>query len=898
MKLRRAPFGETIFASRLVALLVVLGLGITGAQAILGPALPCSDDIGFHLFRLMQLDYLVERGILYSRWAPDMVLGYGYPIFNYVPPLPYYVALALSRLGLGVNIGLRFTLALGLWASGWAAYCLARDHFSAPASLVAAVAYMYAPYQGYDALFRGNLSESFAWFLLPLTLWAVGRLARTGGRGWLVIGVMSYAAILLTHNIFTLLTSPLVGAYAIWSAWSATGSFKASARIRRIVITLGVLAGGMGLAAFFWIPAFFERHLVQIERLVFGFPFAFWNHFLSLREMLLAVRGVTLDLRNPSPPRTLGLIPVLIGIPGLWGLWRFDDRRRRLPLAFFAVALCGYGFLMTAHARFIWEHVPLLKLVEFPWRMLAPAALCLSFLSAATVDLLRKGWLRTAVAGGAIVALILGGLYWFHPRYCYGYEHPTLTDLHIYEQRTGQLGTTSAGEYLPKTVSSLPERPADQPFDIQSLPTGVEIREVRVRPLETAALIETSRPVRLVVHRFDFPGWRAWIDGEPVDIEPTDPQGMISVTVPGGEHRLVVRFGPTPLRTFSTVLSLLSLVVLVMLVRHGPDVPAKSRPLERGLLSWWLLVPLGIIVLKEGLIDAVESPLQRHRLTETGLRGVGVPRDVLFDRQFRLLGHDALAREITADEPLSLWLYWRDEVPGGPAYRVYPQLVDAQGQVWSQFPYWPTVFKPASSPSEWPPDVYASTAFDLWPLPGTPPGPYTVTLTVFDRETLEQFTAYSGAGVALGPSFALGKVQVSRPKTPPSLDELPGRHVDPAAVVEPLRLVSARLTPDAAKPGDTLSLDVVWLAETKPKVDLWARLWLTPPAGEATDLGIIPLVREDFPTTRWQADDRWLGRHRIRLPARLEQGKHRLEVQLCRQGSGRLLYTSPSPRDS
>jgi hypothetical protein len=296
---------------------------------------------------------------------------------------------------------------------------------------------------------------------------------------------------------------------------------------------------------------------------------------------------------------------------------------------------------------------------------------------------------------------------------------------------------------------------------------------------------------------------------------------------------------------------------------------------------------VGILLLKHGGIDLIESPIQRHRLTETGLRGVDVPLNVTFDRQFRLLGHDAFPSEIAADEPLSLWLYWRDRVPGGPAYRVYPELVDDRGEVWTAFPYWPTEYKPSSSPSKWSPDVYASTAFDLWPLPGTPPGTYTITLTVFDRETLQQFTAYTGSGEVIGPSYTLGQVQVRRPKTPPSLSSFAAQDARIDAVVGPLRLVTARLTPVTAKPGDRLSLEVVWLAERAPKVNLWARLLVESPHGEALDLGLLPLVREDFPTTQWEADDRWRGQHSIRVPARLESGSYSFAVQLCQRIDGR-----------
>jgi len=46
----------------------------------------------------------------------------------------------------------------------------------------------------------------------------------------------------------------------------------------------------------------------------------------------------------------------------------------------------------------------------------------------------------------------------------------------------------------------------------------------------------------------------------------TEPHGQISVDVPAGEHRLVVWFGSTPIRTAATLLSLGSVIALCLAV--------------------------------------------------------------------------------------------------------------------------------------------------------------------------------------------------------------------------------------------------------------------------------------------------------------------------------------------
>jgi uncharacterized membrane protein len=78
--------------ARLVVLLALVLLGLFAANPLFDPRLPEAHDVRFHLYRLVQLDSLVEDGVLFSRWAPELAYGYGYPIFDYYAPAVYYLA--------------------------------------------------------------------------------------------------------------------------------------------------------------------------------------------------------------------------------------------------------------------------------------------------------------------------------------------------------------------------------------------------------------------------------------------------------------------------------------------------------------------------------------------------------------------------------------------------------------------------------------------------------------------------------------------------------------------------------------------------------------------------------------------------------------------------------------
>jgi hypothetical protein len=84
-----------------------------------------------------------------------------------------------------------------------------------------------------------------------------------------------------------------------------------------------------------------------------------------------------------------------------------------------------------------------------------------------------------------------------------------------------------------------------------------------------------SPAVILEVPTFDYPGWRARLDGEPVP-HGTGALGVLSLPVPPGTHRVEWEFTPTPLRRAASWVSALSLAGWVFLTL-GTVHPTMAR---------------------------------------------------------------------------------------------------------------------------------------------------------------------------------------------------------------------------------------------------------------------------------------------------------------------------------
>jgi len=890
----------------LVAPLSVTALCLGAARPWFKLEAVCSDDFSFHLLRLVQLDSLLRQGLLYSRWAPDMALSYGYPIFNFYAPLSYYIAAAFGLAGIDLRIALILTFACAAIAAGLAAYLLTRDHFSSRSALVAAAAYAYAPYLAYDAFFRANLAETLAWVFLPLALWAMGRLSRRGGSRYLALAALAYAAVLLIHNIFALIFSPLLAAYGLSTAFILV---PASSRRRRLALVCVALLLGLGLSAFFWLPALMERAYIHSDRLLVPPIFVYWNNFIDWRELLAAPRTIHPDLLNPSPPRALGLIPVLLGLPALLGLWRLRDRPRRLQIAFFAVAALAYAWLTTASSRFIWDSVPLLEYIQFPWRLLGPAALCLAVLIAATVELVPSGRRRALIAAAAAVLLIGNALFWLAPRYCPGGEDTAVASIASFEQATHTIGTTAKGEYLPHTVAAIPQEPAVTPLDPASLPAGTTVAQRRALPVGADLVITATQPFTAVYNGFDYPGWRVTVNDVPVPITPETTYGRITFPVPSGYHRISVQFGETSLRRMSDLLSLACLALALFLglfstfsegqifsktrngVKRHPAQPdpssvndyEPSSHEEKRLshcLSWawvgWGLALLAAI----GLLHRVDTPLCRPGLQDGARLGLDSALYTPFEGGLTLLGFNRERAVIPSAGRLRLDLFWKTREPPAQHYQRSIALLGPDGLRWSlegSLP--PRNFREPPRTQLWPLDAYVQDSHYVETLPGTPPGVYDLRLTLFERETLAPMRVLQEDGRLGSPAFVLGQITVNPPQHPLNLDETAMQYpLD--ADLGPLMLLGFDQDRAEAAPGDPVRITTFWRADQQPACDLTAYFSLLAPDGDLAAEFDFPPTFDSHPTSVWRSGDVWRGQHLLHLPAALDDGDYTWRLSL------------------
>ncbi len=340
-----------------------------------------------------------------------------------------------------------------------------------------------------------------------------------------------------------------------------------------------------------------------------------------------------------------------------------------------------------------------------------------------------------------------------------------------------------------------------------------------------------------------WPGWKARVDGERVEVWPVAGSGYLALEVPSGEHTVVLYLGRTPARAVGEMVSLVTMVILlavgvVRVVRRRSGEEANQRmggcPLLFAVGSLFI-VSLFVLLLpyddyggsSDLTMDFYRMPYLHHN-----------PDGVAFGAA-RLAGYDLSAEVLSPGDTLTVTLNWADVTeamtatvrlvsPAATRYTVEP-LAEATVAVSSRLQV------PLPLPAD------------------TPRGIYLVQLE------------------ARGASEYLRPVRVLHGPALP-LDAPVLAYFGPT-----IRLHSALITQPAP---DRLAVKLAWSAAQPIAANYGVSLRLVDPAGQ---------VRVQFdsqpgygflPTSMWQPGERIGDRYLLSLPDDLAAEGYRLQVVL------------------
>ena len=503
-------------------------------------------------------------------WAPDLGSGHGQPLFEFAPPLIYAAAMPFFKAGMSLADSLQFGLAILFAVGAIAIFLIGRKlSFSRVASVGAAAAWLFAPYQALDIFVCGRFAESAAIAIAPVALLGLLAALQNPTAINVVLGGLAVAMLPLAHNAIALLMFPAFAAIV------AVRSIVSDRRLKTAAAGASVLAGGLGLSAYFWLPALLERNFVKTELLRTGI-LNWSNYIIYPSQLLWSPWGFGISMRGPTNgiSYSLGLVHIALAVAGVIIAVRAVNRTRRLDALVFAGAAIVGALPATDLSWAIWAHVVTLQYLVYPWRTLCVPALFMPLLALYAFERMDL-----PLASVAIAALVLFNLAHTSPKGIQTYDE-AYYGADIIAQKG--INTTTREEYEPGTVY---HRPAFDSVLLKGVRSTPAVSQLAVNSNSQSFKVNASEPALMQDSLFDYPGWTVLVDDREVATSPASDSGELTFNVPAGTHNVLVELRPTPIRRWSFYVSLATIALMALIVTFAlviwnhPEPVDKARPI-------------------------------------------------------------------------------------------------------------------------------------------------------------------------------------------------------------------------------------------------------------------------------------------------------------------------------
>ena len=577
------------FFTRLLPVILVLFFSYWAVEPLfVSGFFPMHDDT--QPARIFEMAKALSAGQFPVRWVSDLGYGFGYPLFNFYAPFPYYIGGLFNLIGFDAISATKIMFIIGILFSSVSMFFLGQELAGIFAGLTASILYLYGPYHAVNIYVRGAVGEFFAFGFLPLIILGIVKIIKaysyssgdpdvTSGeskRWGMIIGSLGLAGIFLSHNILGMITGFFLAFFLIiYSVYILLKKQKFSV----IFCLLSVILLGFGLSAFFILPAIAEKKYTKVDTLITGGS-DFHQNFVYPDQLWNSPWGFA----GSAPDRAdgmsfkIGKIHLLIGFISFVSILILYKRRRLARFHFlssviFYLLFILSVFLMLEQSKFLWEIIPGFAYIQYPWRFLNFTLLSLSILPFVLFTSFKKQ--KQLILSVVFIIITL----WFNVRYFQPQMYlPVKPEDYTSDVNLHFKISKISDEYLPQDFKSIKDI---NQIALQGISDtdSVKVKVLKQTPTKKEYLLNMVRSANILTNITFFPGWKAQIDDKEMKL--TEKDGKIELLLPKGEYKLALDFVNTPVRSLANTISLFSLILLVYVSLFGE----KLRVWGRNILS-------------------------------------------------------------------------------------------------------------------------------------------------------------------------------------------------------------------------------------------------------------------------------------------------------------------------
>jgi len=506
-----------------------------------------SGDFNIHIYRIMSFYDSLKEGILMPSWAAELNATYGYPLFIFNYPLPYYLVSLFHFVGFSFIASMKIFLASTYVFSGIFMYLFTKNLFkNSLAAFTASIFYLFTPYHLIDLHFKVAVGELLTFTLIPLIFLFLHKLYVRKKIIFLVLSSFSLTLLFMSNALISFFVVILAFAYALFL------TIKQPFSIKHLLQSLLLIFLALVLSIYVWAPPLIFNSALYIKNL----PLII-GYFPTIPDLLY------------SPWRTgflfqghYGEISNLIGYTQIFiitviffsFIFKQIPKNQKKDMIFWMFAIVFTIFLITPSSRFIWKHLSFVKAAG-SHRLLLILTFCISVIAGYFVLIFKKRQLFVWV----IIIITIGYtmLNWGHRRMI-----PKVSDTTLKKQLWK---STSEGEghYYANTKWVDIKSPwfSKLPNSNLEIITGTgQIKNILRTSILHRYTITAESPLKIRENTLYFPGWKGFINGKEIFLSPSN-KGIINANIPKGTFTLNVIYEDIFIYRLLKIISLSAFII-------------------------------------------------------------------------------------------------------------------------------------------------------------------------------------------------------------------------------------------------------------------------------------------------------------------------------------------------
>jgi hypothetical protein len=436
------------------------------------------------------------------------------------------------------------------------------------------VLFLLTPYIYVDLFVRGDLSELTSMLWTPWPLYFLFKIKNASDRHKSLLLLystcigLSLVLVITSHPATALFYFP---AFCIFSLAVSYETIKFNFFFLKYAFA-GIIIG-LVLSSPYWLTVFQLKKYVNLQNATAGYYQA-TNHLVSLKQLVSLFWGFGGSAPGPYDQMSfqLGLIHFFLATVG------FIVCRKKMYFSISYGLYLFYIFLMTPTSHILWSNIKILKLAQFPWRILSVTAVFQLICICGIAELFRNNKKAECYKIILYIGIIILTAYIHRDQFTvnnYYKSDNILEELKSYKKNQLHhfISLTSANEYLPLSASNFDASPRgvlNTPL-FQCFPESLTYGLKDHSPYHLHFSVLNESTVKIIINQFYFPGWRVFVNGEKIsdDLlrENANSDGLIQFFISSGKMKTIEAYydGP-PCWRYRNLISFLIILIVYFLL--------------------------------------------------------------------------------------------------------------------------------------------------------------------------------------------------------------------------------------------------------------------------------------------------------------------------------------------